>query len=381
MDYQRDMCSGMFGIDGQTTSSPLSDGLRLEYFRGCDIVIYPNLEITKENRTSGLEFNSYDDYLAKVRDVLTRLKANATDPARVKPYDMLTTISQGYDAPATSALAKEIGCNRALTFNRPAHYIDDNGADIARKLGYETIMECDAFKYRSDTDLNEAENMVTGDLGPGLLGGYREELADSLLFLGTRGDSVWEKDHLNVNDRQDFTVGNTLQQCSHSYVETCLALNTVCVHLPVIGVDRWSDLARISKSKEMEQYSTGNGYDRPIPRRILEDKGVDRKMFGQKKNGMGVSYHFDSFARIRRKMSPAAADSLTDFKRNFKYGRRKMLAHSIKFYYSEMPAYLNYLAAKLRIPITFKKKERFYSSPQSVLLLHWSVSVIKKRYQ
>lgn len=381
MDYQRDLCSGMFGLDCQIESSPLSNGLKLEYFRCCNLIITPNLEIKKENRCSGLEFKSFDDYLKKVRNILSLIKENAKDPGRIKPYGMLTTISRGYDAPATSALVKEIGCDRALTFNRPEHYAADSGADIAKILGYGTIMECDAFKYKEENNLDEAENMVTGDVGPDLLGCYRNEFADSLLFLGTRGDSLWERDHANVNDRQIFTAGNTLQQCCHSDSETCFEVNAVCVHLPMIGADRWSDLARISIGKDLKTYSTGNGYDRPIARKILEDKGVDGKMFGQKKNGMGISYHFDSFSRIKRKMSPAAAASLSEFKSRFKYNRSKMLVQRLKFYYAEMPAYLNYINAKLHIPVSFKKRERYYSSPHSTLLINWSINVIKKRYK
>lgn len=380
MEYQKDMCSGLFGIDRQITSSPLRDGLTLEYFRCCDIIIRPTFEIVKQNRKSGLEFKSYADYLEKVRSVLERLRDNATDTARPKPYGMLTTISQGYDAPASSALVKEIGCDRAITFNRPVHYADDSGADIAYELGYSIIIECDAYKYMTDTNLNEAENIATGDIGPGLLGGYRQEFADSLLFLGTRGDSLWEKNHANVNNRQDFTVGNTLQQCSHSYVETCLDVNAVCVHIPMLGVDRWSDLSLISRSGDLEQYSTGNDYDRPIARRILQDRGIDGAMFGQKKNGMGVSYHFYNYSRILRRMSPAAGTSLSRFKNEFRYNKLKMLAQRFKFYSAELPAYMNYMAGKLHLPLKFKKKEQYISSPQSILLLHWSIDIIKKRY-
>ena len=53
--------------------------------------------------------------------------------------------------------------------------------------------------------------------------------------------------------------------------------------LPLFGAIEWPSIHEITKSDDMKQYSIGGNYDRPIPRRIFENKGVDRKMFGQSK--------------------------------------------------------------------------------------------------
>ena len=381
LDYQRDMCSSLFGIDNQIESSPLADGVRIYYHRCCDLVISKDLKIKKINRDSGLSFSSYDDYIDKVRTILNKIKENATDNLRPVKYGMITTISRGYDAPATSALVKEIGCDTAFTFNKPEHYASDCGTEIAKVLGYYEIIEGDADKYLERENLDEAEDIVTGDLGPGLLGGYKECFRDKLMFLGTRGDSIWEKNHANVNNKLDFTVGNTLQQNSHSYSEMCFDINSVCIHLPMIGADRWKEISEISKSKEMAEFSMNNGYDRPIARRIVEEKGVARDCFGQKKSGMGVSYHFYNLKRILKRMSPAAAFSLKCFKKSFRYNHLEMLKLKKRFYMNELPFYLNYIMARTHVPIRFKEEEKYISSPQSVILLHWSVDVIRKRYR
>ncbi len=44
-------------------------------------------------------------------------------------------------------------------------------------------------------------------------------------------------------------------------------------------------LNRISRSREMSPWRIGGTYDRPIPRRLLEEAGVPRELFGQTKMG------------------------------------------------------------------------------------------------
>ena len=57
--------------------------------------------------------------------------------------------------------------------------------------------------------------------------------------------------------------------------------------------ENWPSIHRISNSKEMQEYSVGGKYDRPIPRRIIETKGIKRDEFMLKK-GAGFNYRFDN---------------------------------------------------------------------------------------
>ena len=58
------------------------------------------------------------------------------------------------------------------------------------------------------------------------------------------------------------------------------------IHCPVPfwGFGHVDDLWDLSHAEEMEAWRLNNAYDRPIPRRIVEDAGVPREMFGQKKS-------------------------------------------------------------------------------------------------
>ena len=380
MDYQRDMCSSIFGLDNQICSSPLSHGTILEYIRCCSVIVDKNLNIIKSENRSGLQFKNFEEYIASVRAVLSRIKSNAEDKARIKPYGMFTTISRGYDATATSALVKEIGCNRVLTFNRPGSYAEDCGSDIASKLGYEHIIEADANQYLADCDCIDAENMSTGDLSAAVLNAHKKEFADCLLFMGVRGDSLWERGHVNVNDRQDFTAGNTLQQADHSITESCFDVNAVCVPVPMIGSDCWSQLDAISQSEEMMPWRVNDKYDRPIARRIVEEKGVPRQWFGQYKHGMGASYHFDTYKHMKNKISKSSGKSLDTHRKSFNPSKFKHLKSGVRFYYNEFTVYFNYIANKLKLPIRLKSSNKHISSPLSPLLINWAIVEIQKRY-
>ena len=57
----------------------------------------------------------------------------------------------------------------------------------------------------------------------------------------------------------------------------------VQVAVPFIGGRRRADIVHITESAEMDPWRLGTDYDRPIPRRLAEEAGVPRALFGQKK--------------------------------------------------------------------------------------------------
>lgn len=122
---------------------------------------------------------------------------------------------------------------------------------------------------------------------------YEDLFADKIFFMGHRGDSLWERLHDNVNGELDFSAGNGIVEASIIPSEYCLRLNTIVISIPWIGAGHWSEIAKISNSDEMKKYSLRNEYDRPIPRRIAEDNGIERNAFGRLKKGAGVSFHFN----------------------------------------------------------------------------------------
>lgn len=382
LDYQIDMCSSLFGQEKQILSSPLKSGEQLLYFRGCNLEISKTLEIMANRKSSKYLFCNYNAYFRTVENTMKMLYDNAVSVGRKIKIGSITTISSGYDAVAASVLARSAGCNRALTFNTPEQYKADCGSDIARILGYNDIIECDACRYIYASPPVEAACMATGDVGTSIVfAAYSNYFENSMIFMGSRGDSLWERNHANINNNQDFAYGNTLQQTSHPFVEIALDHNAFFVPVPMIGADKWLEISRISQSEEMKAYSIREEYDRPIPRRIAETAGVPREIFGRVKAGAGISYHFDTFKRIIGKMSVESAHSLRNYKKRYKPSKYKMMKQSLKFYKNEFPVYMNYLFTRLHIPVRIKKRDTYISSPLSALLINWGIDCMRLKYK
>lgn len=150
----------------------------------------------------------------------------------------------------------------------------------------------------------------------------------------------------------------------------------------MIGLDRWSEVNAISNSEEMKQWSVGGDYDRPIPRRIIEEKGVKREAFGNKKQGAGTSYHFDTFRRLKSKMSVSSFNSLVEFERNCRRNGLKKFFYSLSYYLNEWPVYANFVMNKYKFKYRFNDKNTGKkSSPVSSLLFLWGISVVRNRYK
>lgn len=65
--------------------------------------------------------------------------------------------------------------------------------------------------------------------------------------------------------------------------------------VPSIGYSEYASLLRIANSEEMRPYSLHRAeYDRPIPRRILEEAGVARELFAQSKKFAARSLKYSS---------------------------------------------------------------------------------------
>src|SRR4029079_19026016 len=103
---------------------------------------------------------------------------------------------------------------------------------------------------------------------------FGDHLRRRILLTGFHGGILWnmEPKPPGMLGRGDVS-GSSLQEfrLQHDFIH---------VPVPMIGAFRHNDIAAISKSKEMEPYCLGTPYDKPIPRRILEERGVPRALIG-----------------------------------------------------------------------------------------------------
>lgn len=379
--YEEDLNTILNGLQPVKRWIPLVGNKRLQLFYHCNFLVNSQLEITAQPKRSMQPFADFKDYEDRLLTALQRLRDNACAPERVGTYGLVTTISKGYDSAACAALAKEIGCETAVTFNQPEKYATDSGEKVAQQLNYSHIIQKDANMYLENKEFLESEFVSLGDLGTGIVyAAFEKEFKGNLVFIGHRGDCVWAKNALDVNNDlrfNDFVFAGTSQ------VENRLKADYILVPIPYYGAVQWPSLNQISQHPEMEPYSVGGDYDRPIPRRIVETRGVSREEFGFKKAGAGFNYRYDNANRLKKRMSPHSYQSFYTY---FLTHRRKFYQNFFRwaqYLWNTKRIYTGVLLHRIGIKVPFKEIEfDGISNPglPSYLFL-WGVTKQMEKYQ
>jgi hypothetical protein len=110
-------------------------------------------------------------------------------------------------------------------------------------------------------------------------------LESRLLLTGMGGAIFWERQRAYypglAHDWSIFIGGDSL-------TEFRLRVGFQCFHVAGVGAGFNETLRRITDSDEMRPWSIGTGnYDKPVPRRIAEESGVPRELFGVNKIARG----------------------------------------------------------------------------------------------
>jgi hypothetical protein len=272
---------GLRGVDGSLpTASP---GVKLGVHFYVALGIGPDLAVTFDISAAGEEPRTWEDYRLlvdrRVRDVV----ANACDSSRRLPYRLLAQISRGYDSVATAALAAAAGCQEAVTIHdsRADDPARDCGKDIASALG----MNCgviDRWDYLRSDDLVEAEFALPTISVVPAWSSFESNLAGRLVVTGSHGDTVWEL-HPKLSLSPELESPRKTKIIGLSELEFRLRTGYLLLVPAAIGMRHSQAIAAISRSPEMQRWSVGGSYDRPIARRFAEDCGVPRASFGMKK--------------------------------------------------------------------------------------------------
>jgi hypothetical protein len=242
---------------------------------------------------------------------------------RVKYTTPVATMSSGYDSAACAAIAKDHGCEEAVTYRlSPEDQLlfvggnDDCGTAIAEKLGLR-IRERDPKGYLKYDNLPEAEFVATGYGDEALsMSVFEADFSQRLVITGVHGGTVWSR------IPRTKLVNDICQPdgCGCSLAEFRYRVGFIHVPLPFIGSFNNPSIFRITLSEEMKSYSIGGNYDRPIPRRILEEKGVDRGLFGQKKAGLLPGLLGSNKTELQRRMTKK---SFMSFEKYYQQNRSK----------------------------------------------------------
>lgn len=351
-NYEKDLNTILNGLDHVKKTLPLAENKQLELFYYCNFTVNHQLEITRHAKKAMQPFTDFQNYEDRLIAALKRLRDNACAAERTEAYGLVTTISKGYDSAACAALAREIGCDTAVTYDKPEKYAEDSGEEVAQQLGYRNILKKNAEAYLENKELIESEFVSSGDLGTGIVySAFEEEFKGNMVFMGHRGDYFWDINAQDVNDNfrfNDFVFSGTSQ------VENRLKADYIFVPIPVYGATQWPSLHQVSQLPEMAPYSVGGDYDRPIPRRMVETRGVEREAFGFKKAGAGFNYRYDNASRLKKRMSPHTFQSFYTYYLTHKRKLHQDLLHWIQYFWGTKRMYGFVLLNRMGIKISFK---------------------------
>ena len=301
----------------------LADDRIVEIHYHRTIVVGDELTIAAVEPPAPPSFKTYREYLDYLYETLERLRNNAADAARKVRYEPLATISSGFDSPACAVLAKHIGCRRSVTFAAARQAFapelqstDDSGAQIAAALD----LPVETFSrdgYLRAGDFPEVPFLATGSGGDDVvLSALGPRLERAMLFTGMLGDTLWgvsgQDPEVSKEYRFRFPAGGSLQ-------EYRLGVGFVHVPIPLLTFTRHAEIQAISRSAEMAPWRLGGDYDRPIPRRLVEEAGVPRAAFAREKRAITQPFWLQ-----RASEKTMSARSLADF--------REYLARSARDY-------------------------------------------------
>jgi hypothetical protein len=280
-DYDRQLGTIVKGIDACEKEIKLLEGtVRLIYFNNVEWDGSTCKEIVKPNTER--DFGSFEKYRTFLASSLKRIKVNMSHTARKFPYTMLGTLSSGYDSSTISVMASEEGLNEVISFASARGGDCDDGHEVAAHLGIRsTVFSRD--QWRSE-NLTEASFIASDAKGEDVyFSAAGKLLSGHVLLTGFHGDKVWGKEthKLNASIVRGDRSGLSLTE---------YRLQAGFIHLPVpfMGVRQIREINAISKSPEMSRWDVAGQYSRPICRRIVEEAGIKRTLFGMKKKAASV---------------------------------------------------------------------------------------------
>jgi len=299
-DYVTVMRSITDGYDKHVREIPTTrDPVQLVYFDNLMVTEAGVARVAKSYAAPDFaDFAGYREFLVATT---RRVGENARAPERRHRITPLTTVSRGYDSPAAAVLAREAGVRHAVTIAKarrhPGHLVDikDSGADIAERLG----LSCKVYgrsrrNYRHEDAVWAGVGNV-GDLNFTIFD-YPQPLC--LLFTGFRGGLLWDR------HRRSFAFLERRDSSGLRFCECRLELGVFNCSPAFWTCDKEEQVAAMGRSPEMQPWTLGNDYDRPIPRRIAEEAGIPREWFGTKKRASSFNRLFGA---------PLSADLRDDF--------------------------------------------------------------------
>lgn len=364
--YADAMASIVKGLHSYQREIPSTGGpIHIVYFNNLKLVGDEITEIAKPSTSPDfVDFSAYRDFLFSSA---RKVGMNARAAERIHKVTPLASVSSGYDSSAATLIAREAGTRESVTITQgrrdAANLLntDDSGAGVAAQLG----MSCKAYpRHREKFPLEDAAWAAMGNIGDINLSLFEYPEPVCLLFTGFMGDVLWDRSTVQPEflHRKDTSGARFGEARLEQGVLLCS---------PVFwGCQKESQILALAHLPEMQNWTLNTNYDRPVPRRLLEEAGVERRSFGTRKRA--ASYN-------RRYGQPLSMEFREDFagfmkKRGARLGTR----------FDEFVAYVldgvdYYLLKKLPAAFRFSCKD-WTTMPTPSLFFLWANERRKQRY-
>ena len=281
-DYQRDFESIINGLRKYKRTIPTSKNpVCLIYFNNLSYDGYELTEIDKPDCAPHFHsFNDYQEYLFSTSD---RVSKNACDINRKTTIEVTSTCSSGYDSSLATVSAKRMGSKKVLSIGnaRSLLSISDSGEKVAEALG----LPCEVKNsYLNDYKNEEAIWSSMGDALDLHLTVFDFPKPLSLMLTAFHGDMLWERTPFDLTEflhRHDPSGA--------SFSEWGLQEGVIHMSIGFWAIRRGDEIQRLSLLDEMKPWTLFNNYDRPTPRRIIEEAGVARADFAYKKRVAAIA--------------------------------------------------------------------------------------------
>jgi hypothetical protein len=338
------------------------------------LTYFHNLIVSESHLSRAARPSSAPDFtdLAIYRDYLfasaRSLGENARAPERRHGMTLLASVSSGYDSLAAAVLAREAGARDAVTIGRarrtPAHMfnLNDSGAPAARQLG----LSCEVYsRRRKNYPFEDALWASMGNVGDINLALFNYPSKLCLLFTGFIGDVVWDKEEAHQIEflKRKDTSGARFSECR-------LELGVFNCSPAFWGCQKADQICALSKRSEMRPWTLGTDYDRPIPRRLAEEAGITRDLFGNKKR-------LSSFSR--RYGRPLSVDLRQDFAVFMKQRGERAVGGALEGASLMLRGLDSYVLSRMPESIRFSCRD-WIALPSASIFFVWANERLRRRY-
>jgi len=200
----------------------------------------------------------------------------------------MATTSSGYDSLAATVLARAMGCEQALCVPQDREGQQDNAIELVRQLGLEPLV-VERAEWRK-VPFVETSFIAADACGRDIwIAGAGDALRGRIVLTGNFGDTVWALPwDGTLNSLQHTHSNRPIGTNVMSFIEYRLAAGFQHCPVPFLGIASMEQLPALGRSDEMRPWLQDGFYDRPLPRRIIEDAGIERGSFGTRKTATAV---------------------------------------------------------------------------------------------